>query len=264
MLSKKLKILVTNDDGYRAKGINVIKNLLSAYGDVTVIAPYEPQSGKSASLTLDRPLRLEHLEKSEGVNGNIIDTYTLTGTPADCVKMAMNTFFSLDNKPDILVSGINHGSNASVASLYSGTLGAAAEATVYGIPAMGLSIDTHNPDADFAPVEHYLETIMSKFLEYPPRSGVYLNINFPCIPVAEIKGIRFAKQGSGIWINEYEKRTDPHGKPYYWMCGEFMDTESSETGDHHVVENKYISVVPQMIDTTDYNEMKRMSHDWNL
>lgn len=264
MLNKKLKILVTNDDGYRAKGINVIKKLLSAYGDVTVIAPYEPQSGKSTSLTLDRPLRLEHLEKSEGVNGNCIDTYTLTGTPADCVKMAMNTFFSLDNKPDILVSGINHGSNASVASLYSGTLGAAAEATVYGIPAIGLSIDTHNPNADFAPVEHYLETIISKFMKFPPRSGVYLNINFPDIPVEEIKGIRFAKQGNGIWINEYEKRTDPHGKPYYWMCGEFMDTDSSETGDHHVVENKYISIVPHMIDTTDYNEMKRMSNDWNL
>ncbi len=264
MLNKKLKILVTNDDGYRAKGINVLKDLISAYGDVTVIAPYEPQSGKSSSLTLDRPLRLEYMERKAGLNGNSIDTYTLTGTPADCIKMAMNTVFSRDNKPDILVSGINHGSNASIASLYSGTLGAAAEATVYGVPSIGLSINTHNPNADFSPVEYYLETIISKFIQYPPCEGVYLNVNFPNMPAEEIKGIHFASQGKGMWINEYERRIDPHGKPYYWMAGEFLDTETSRYGDHHVVQNGYISIVPHKVDTTDYNEMERMSRDWNL
>ena len=254
-----MNILVANDDGIRAIGIQKLVRALSQKANIFVCAPEGQRSASGHGITVSQPITVEEMkvECAEIAFG-------ISGTPADCIKMAMNTVFSRDNKPDILVSGINHGSNASIASLYSGTLGAAAEATVYGVPSIGLSINTHNPNADFSPVEYYLETIISKFIQYPPCEGVYLNVNFPNMPAEEIKGIRFASQGKGMWINEYERRIDPHGKPYYWMAGEFLDTETSRYGDHHVVQNGYISIVPHKVDTTDYNEMERMSRDWNL
>ena len=263
MTQKQLQILVTNDDSYLSKGIQTVSDILSQYGNVTVVAPKEVQSGMSAALTLTRPLRLAKEWEKETSNGNYIRVYSFTGTPADCVKIAMNEFF-LEKKPDLLISGINHGSNASVASVYSGTLGATAEGTIYGVPSIGLSIDTHNPDADFSGVEKYLPQILENFLANPPQKGVYLNINFPKGGVESIKGIRFAKQGDGMWIKEFDKRTDPHGREYYWMTGHFLDTETDPAGDHRVVGDGYISIVPHNIDTTNYQEMERLKECWQL
>lgn len=262
MQTKPLEILVTNDDGYRSKGISVLAQLLSFYGNVTVLAPEEVQSGKSAALTMEKPLRLEKISCQIQNNGNSILVYSLNGTPADCVKMAMNKFFD-KRKPDILCSGINHGSNASVASVYSGTLGAAAEGTLYGVPSIGLSIDTHIPSPDFSQIEDYIKEIIEKFISAPPKEGVFLNVNFPAIPKEEIKGITFAKQGNGMWIKEFEQRTDPHGRDYYWMTGEFLDKEENPSGDHKLLKNGYITIVPHNIDNTDYTEIERLGTAWN-
>lgn len=263
MQQKHLEILVTNDDGYHSKGINILANFLTKYGNVTVLAPKEAQSGMSTALTLEKPLRLYKIADQKQDNGNTLAVYALTGTPADCVKMAMNTFFG-DRKPDILVSGINHGSNASIASVYSGTLGATAEGTIYGVPSMGVSLDCHLPDADFSQVEAFMEPIMQNFLVSPPVPGVFLNINFPNLSADKIKGIKFAKQGAGMWIKEFTQRTDPRGREYYWMTGEFIDTEENPIGDHKLLKEGYITIVPHNVDTTNYLEMERLRNNWKL
>ena len=171
-----MRILVTNDDGYATNGIKAIAGLLSKFGKVTIVAPRMAQSGKSASLSLEDPLRMEYAGRTDG-----IETYFCNGTPADCVKLAMNTVF-LDEKPDLLVSGINHGSNASVASIYSGTLGAAMEGTLYDVPSLGFSICSHDHEADLSGVLEYGEKIIRKVIESPMKKDVFMNINFPDCP----------------------------------------------------------------------------------
>ena len=261
------EILVINDDGFRAKGIRVLSRMLREFGNVTVVAPYEAQSGKSASLTLDRPLMIDfpiHEPATETLGS--LRVYTLTGTPVDCAKMGINGFKMEGRMPDLLVSGINHGSNASAASLYSGTLGATAEGTVYDIPSIGLSINTHDEDPDFTGVLFYSRRLVRRVLDEGLRRGIYLNVNFPNLPLEQIRGIRMARQGMGRWINEFDHRVTLRGKHYFWMVGEFEDEEpvGARDADHHVVDAGYISVVPHRIDTTDYEEMERLSGLWNI
>ena len=263
MQKRKLQILVTNDDSYTSQGIELVAEMLSKYGDVTVVAPKYPQSGKSAALTLDAPLRCNKIASfSSNYNTSTI-IYALTGTPADCVKWAAN-FVYATQKPDLVVSGINHGSNTSAAAVYSGTLGAAAEGCLWGVPSVGISIDTHHPAPDFSAVERYLPQIIEKIIANPPAAGIYYNINFPNLPHNQIKGIRAASQGKGRWVKEYEKRTDPKGADYYWMTGNFEDLEDSPAGDHKLVEKGYISIVPHKTDTTDYSAMAELEEKFNL
>ena len=260
-------ILVVNDDGFRAKGIQVLSQMLREFGDVTVVAPYEAQSGKSASLTLDRPLMIEKpVYEPPTETLGFLRIYTLTGSPVDCAKMGINGFKKEGHMPDLLVSGINHGSNASAASLYSGTLGAAAEGTVYGIPSIGLSINTHDENPDFTAVLHYSRRFVRRVLEDGLRQGVYLNINFPNLPLEQIRGIRAARQGRGRWINEFDHRVTLRGKHYFWMVGEFEDEEpvGDPEADHHLLDAGFISVVPHRIDNTDYQEMERLRELWNF
>jgi len=258
-MSTGKKILITNDDGVKSKGISALIEMMRSYGELTVVAPFEAQSGMSAALTIGKPLRLTELRSEEGLK-----IFACSGTPADCVKMAMNQLY-LDEMPDLLVSGINHGSNASIASLYSGTLGAASEGTVYGIPSIGFSLCTHNPSADFSTAVHFGKIILEQFFKEPVRPDIYLNINFPAIKTEEVKGIKFAHQGKGQWIKEFEARTDPYGFNYYWMTGEFYNLEPEETGsDYNAVEEGYVSIVPHKIDTTDYQELKRLESIWKL
>lgn len=261
-----MEILVTNDDGYKALGINLIAGFLRKYGNVTVVAPLEPQSGKSASLTLRQPMYLDKIRDEEGLR-----IYTLTGTPVDCVKMGVKLFVDEGKFPDLLVSGINHGSNASAASLYSGTLGAAAEGTIYGIPSIGLSIDTHDPEPDFGIVLKYGAKILDRAMETGFDNGVYLNVNFPDIPADEAAGIRFARQGRGRWVKEYEDGRDESGRDCFVMVGAFKDLEDDSApccdslcGDHKLVQDKYISIVPHRIDTTDYQEASRLASIWEF
>lgn len=264
MHSLPIKILLTNDDGYFSNGIKTLAKLLVKYGDVLCIAPKEAQSGKSTAITMDIPLRLNLISEEKAENGNKITVYSLNGTPVDCVKLAM-VRFCCEQMPDVVVSGINHGSNASVASIYSGTLGAAIEGTIYGVPSIGFSLDSHDQNADLSPIIKNFDKIFSNFLKFPPAQEIYLNVNFPAIKSEEIKGIKFAAQGRGRWIREFDTMEDPQGKECYWMSGEFMDQEKRDNiGDHKLVKQGYISIVPHKIDSTDYNEISRLKSCWEM
>ncbi|MGM9774258.1 MAG: 5'/3'-nucleotidase SurE [Candidatus Egerieousia sp.] len=264
MKKQKLEILLTNDDGYLSKGFKEAVEICAGFGNVTAIGPKFPQSGKSASLTMGEALWMDKIEERAHSNGNAIRIFYFSGSPADCVKIAMNTEFSLKRKPDILVSGINHGSNASAAAIYSGTLGAAKEAAIYGIPALALSLDCHDENADFAVVRKFAPKIIENFLSAPPKNGIYINVNFPYIPIKEVKGYKFAEQGKGMWIKEFKKYPTPRGGNFYMMFGQFIDCDKKHVGDHTAVSEGYISIVPHNIDTTDRYEKERLANLWKL
>jgi 5'-nucleotidase len=267
-----MHILITNDDGYEAKGIKVLSKIMSRYGEVTVIAPKKHQSGMSMAVSLGFR-QISHKDLGNG-------WHYVDATPASCVKFGLNTMF-LENKPDVVVSGINHGSNAATASCYSGTLGAAEEAALNGIPAIGVSLDTLHPDADFDGVAEYFGDIFEKIMEdYPARYGIYYNVNFPDIPTDQIKGIRTGSQGRGRWIKEFKEWDAGHyakygitpemlgqsshpvleeGEDLYMMVGEFEDDkENPSDADHHLVNDGYISIVAHNVDCTDYEEVIRL------
>lgn len=268
-----MRILITNDDGYQAKGIQVLANIMKKYGEVTVIAPKTHQSGMSMAVSLGFK-QIAHKDLGNG-------WHYVDATPASCVKFGLNTIF-LNQFPDVVVSGINHGSNASTASCYSGTLGAAAEAALNGIHAIGVSLDDFHVDADFTAIEKYFGNIFEKLMsERTGKFGVYYNVNFPSIPVKEIKGIRVGYQGKGRWVREfqewdvkfYEKygltpellgqSSNPvleEGEDLYMMVGDFQDDpRNNSEADHRLVKNGYISVVAHNLDCTDYEETKRLT-----
>ena len=266
-MNRKPEILVTNDDGYLALGINVLADMLRSIGNVTMVAPREPQSGKSVSLTLDKPLMIELIDKEEGTSERgSLRAYSLSGTPADCAKLGVNMFINEGRMPDLLVSGINHGSNASAAAVYSGTLGAAAEGTIYGIPSVGLSIDTHDARPDFEGTLHYGRQVVERVLRDGLKKGIYLNVNVPDIALDQIRGMRMARQGAGRWVREFDHRITLRGKHYFWMVGDFEDQEAvgNPDADHHVVGSGYVAIVPMKVDSTDYEELERLRGNWNL
>ena len=256
----KRHILITNDDGIGAKGVSALIEMARPFGELTVVAPKEAQSGMSSAVTFNTPIRLFECKREEG-----LACYVCTGTPVDCVKIGLNQLFPAQ-MPDLLLSGINHGSNASAAVLYSGTLGAAAEGALYDIPSIGFSLTTHHdPDADFDAAIHYGREILAQYLIHPPARNVYLNINIPDIPKEEVMGIRLARQGKGAWIKEFEKRIDPHGTHYYWLTGEFRNDEPNEPNtDSNLLDQKYITIVPHQIDTTHYAELERLGQLWHF
>ena len=253
-------ILVTNDDGIDAKGLSALVEMLRPYGTITVVAPKEPQSGMSNAITIATPIRFTKCEMGDG-----IASYICTGTPVDCVKIAMSRLF-IDQKPDLLVSGINHGSNASSAVLYSGTLGAAAEGVLYGIPSIGFSLATpHDPDADFSGSIYYGRKILEQYFRFPIAPNVFLNVNFPDVPQEQIRGIHLARQGKGSWIKEFESRVDPHGYPYFWMAGEYRNDEpDAPDTDQNLLDQGYVTIVPHHLDTTHYGELERLLQTWKF
>ena len=267
-----MRILITNDDGYEAKGIKVLAEIMSRFGEVTVIAPKKHQSGMSMALSLGFK-QIAHKDLGDG-------WHYVDATPASCVKFGLNTMF-LNDFPDVVVSGINHGSNASVASCYSGTLGAVEEAALNGIPGIGVSLDTLHPDADFSGVSRYFGEIFEKIMEdYPKKYGVYYNVNFPDVPEDQIKGVRIGTQGKGRWIKEFKEWDLQHyakygitpemlgqssnpvleeGEDLYMMVGEFLDDPTNPAdADHRLVADGYISVVAHNVDCTDYQELERL------
>ncbi len=268
-----MRILLTNDDGYKAKGIQILAEIMKQFGEVTVIAPKHHQSGMSMAVSLGFK-QIAH--KNLGNGWHYVDA-----TPASCVKFGLNTLF-LDNFPDVVVSGINHGSNAATASCYSGTLGAAAEAALNGIPAIGVSLDSLHPDADFSCVKEYFGDIFQKLMDdMPSRHGIYYNVNFPDIPSEKIKGIRTGVQGMGRWVREFKEWDVQHyakygltpemlgqssnpvleeGEDLYMMVGDFEDDpRNADNADHRLIAGGYISIVAHNIDCTDYEETKRMA-----
>lgn len=268
-----MNILITNDDGYQAKGIKVLADIMKQFGDVTVIAPKKHQSGMSMAVSLGFK-QIAHKDLGNG-------WHYVDATPASCVKFGLNTIF-LDKSPDVVVSGINHGSNAATASCYSGTLGAAMEGALNGIPAIGVSLDTLHPDADFSGVVKHFGSIFEKLMkEWPSKHGVYYNVNFPDIPASEIKGVRVGVQGMGRWVREFKEWDLQHyakygitpemlgqssnpvleeGEDLYMMVGDFEDDPCNpENADHLLVSEGYISITPHNVDCTDYEEQKRLS-----
>lgn len=269
-----MRILITNDDGYQAKGIKVLADIMAKYGEVTVIAPKVHQSGMSMAVSLGFK-QIAHKDLGNG-------WHYVDATPASCVKFGLNTMFA-GNFPDVVVSGINHGSNASTASCYSGTLGAAAEAALNGIPAIGVSLCSLHHDADFSAVEKYFGEIFEKLMaNHPKKQGLYYNVNFPDIPVEDIKGAKVGTQGMGKWVREfqewdvkyYEKygftpemlgqSSTPaleEGEDLYMMVGDFEDDDRNpSTADHRLLNEGYISIVAHNIDCTDYAETERLSN----
>lgn len=252
-MSKQKLIFLTNDDSYRSKGFDAAIEVARQFGRVIAIAPDTPQSGMSQAITIHNPLRLRKVREEEGVL-----VYSLNGTPVDCVKMAFDHLFT-EEKVDLVISGINHGSNAAVNVLYSGTMGAAIEAAFYNIPSIGLSLTDHDLDADFEGAIKYgtqiVESVLSSELPLP----LCLNVNIPDIPCSEIKGVRLSRQTRGYWREEFFKRTDPHGRDYFWLTGAFSNAEpEAEDTDEWALANGYVSVVPVQVDLTAYNQMEHL------
>lgn len=247
-------ILVTNDDGYFAPGINSLIEMVRPLGDVVVVAPDTGSSGMSHAITIKLPLRLTQIKKEPGLL-----FYKATGTPVDCVKLAINQV--LNRKPDILVSGINHGSNSSISVIYSGTMGAAIEGCLNGVPSIGFSLCSHSMDADFSLVVKYGVDIVKDVLTRGLPDYTCLNVNFPVIPESEFRGIKVCRQARGVWKEEYEKRVDPHGGTYYWLTGNFISHEEDSTDtDDWALDHNFASIVPVNPDFTDTQNINHLQY----
>ncbi len=247
---KKPTILVTNDDGITAPGIRVLIDVMRTLGDVVVVAPDSPRSGQGHAITVSEPLRLKMLNQEDGYS-----EYSCNGTPVDCVKLG--TQIVLKRKPDLLVSGINHGSNASINVVYSGTMAAVLEAAIDGIPAIGYSLNDYSGKADFSHSVEYVRQIAQGALTEGLPKGVCLNVNFPKIrQEEEIKGVKICRQAMGSWVEEFDERTDPRGRKYYWITGVFSNPDHTDGTDTWALEHNYAAVVPMKFDFTDYEAIK--------
>ena len=248
-MNKERLIFVTNDDGYQAKGFAAAIEVAREFGRVVAVAPAEPQSGRSQAITMYDPLFLEQRRKEDGV-----EVYSLTGTPVDCVKWAFDYLFE-EGAVDLVISGINHGSNSAINVLYSGTMGAAIEGSFYGCPSVGLSLLDHSRDADFTDAKRYSREIIASILqsEEQPRP-LCLNVNVPVVP--QIKGIRVCRQCRGLWREDFFPHVDPNGRQYFWLTGSYTNYEpEAEDTDEWALANGYVSVVPIQIDLTSYRDM---------
>ncbi len=244
-------IFVTNDDGYDAPGIAALIEVASKFGRVVAVAPKEPQSGKSQSITTYSPLYLDTIYKREGV-----ELHALNGTPVDCVKYAID-YLLLGQEIDLVVSGINHGSNAGVNILYSGTMGAAIEGGMYAAPAIGFSHLDHSYEIDFEGAKYYAEQIIEAIMTKEEKELTILNVNIPDLPKDQIKGVKVVRQNRGYWLEEFFARKDPRGKEYYWLTGDFVNIEPEATDtDIAVLNDGYVAVVPVQVDMTDYAKME--------
>ncbi len=253
-MNKERLILVTNDDGYNAPGIEALIKIASKFGRVIGVAPKEPQSGKSHSITTYTPLYLDTIYKKEGV-----ELYALNGTPVDCVKFATDHLL-LGQKIDLILSGINHGSNAAINILYSGTMGAAIEGSFYQAPSIGFSHLAYSEEADLEAACHYAEVIIKRVIEAAPPCPYCLNVNIPDLPLSEIRGIKTARQNRGYWVEEFFARRDPRNKEYYWLTGAFINHEPDATDtDIAALDAGYVSVVPVRVDMTNYDQMQMTS-----
>lgn len=244
-------ILVTNDDGITAPGIRNLVEFMNEIGEVVVVAPNSPQSGKGHAITINSTLTFEEINL-EGPQKD----YSLSGTPVDCVKFALDKI--LTRKPDLVVSGINHGANSSINVIYSGTMSAAVEAGVEGLQAIGFSLLDFSWDANFKEAKTHIQDIVKKVLENPIPKGVVLNVNIPKLNSSEIKGIRVCKQAYAKWEESFDERINPHGKKYYWLTGYFNNMDTSENADEVALSEGYISIVPVKFDLTAYDYLDQL------
>ena len=244
---EKPLILVTNDDGINAPGIRCLIDVMSEIGEVIVVAPDSPQSGMGHAITSSKSSkRLE---------------YSCSGTPADCVKLAVNEL--MPRKPDLCVSGINHGSNSSINVIYSGTMSAAIEAGIEGIPAIGFSLLDYRWSANFSDSKKFIKKITLNALKNKIPKDVVLNVNIPALRESEIKGIKICRQAKSYWLEEFDKRKNPLGQEYYWLTGKFIDKDKGEDTDEWALKNGFISIVPVEFDLTAHSAIKNLNQ-WNF
>ncbi len=252
-MNREPLILVTNDDGYASKGLAAAIEVARPFGRVVVVAPETVQSGMSQAITMNAPLFLRRIREEENLT-----VYAFSGTPVDCVKMAFD-YLLRDERVDLVVSGINHGSNAAVNVLYSGTMGAAIEGSFYGCPAIGLSLTDHAADADFDASVLWGRRIVGQILGADLPRPLCLNVNIPVGRPEAIRGLRVARQTRGFWREEFYRREDPRGREYFWLTGDFVNAEpQAEDTDEWLLAHGYVSVVPVQVDLTDYAQTRRL------
>ena len=251
-------ILITNDDGISAPGLKALIAVMAEIGDIVVVAPDTPQSAMGHAITINSTLYLNKISKE---NDPFLE-YSCSGTPVDCVKLAVNEI--LKRKPDLCVSSVNHGSNSSINVIYSGTMSAAVEAGIEGIPAIGFSLLDYDWNANFDNIKSFIRKISLEVLENGLPEGVVLNVNFPKLEEKEIKGIRICRQAKAIWVEKFDKRKTPQGRDYYWLAGEFVNQDKGEDTDEWALHNGYISVVPVQFDLTAHHAVQQLNTwKWN-
>ncbi|EON79446.1 5-nucleotidase SurE [Lunatimonas lonarensis] len=250
-------ILVSNDDGITSRGIRVLVDIMKDLGDVVVVAPDSPQSGMGHAITIGNTLRLSEEELFQDVVA-----YKSSGTPADCVKLAKH-YVLKDRKPDLVVSGINHGSNTSISVLYSGTMSAAIEGAIEGLPSIGFSLCDYSTKADFSHVEDFVKSIAEQVLYNGIPKGVALNVNFPPKRNEPIKGIKICRQARAKWQEDFDERYDPNGQKYFWMAGNFVNFDKGEDNDEWAIANNFVSVVPCQFDLTAHHAISQINNDWD-
>jgi 5'-nucleotidase len=250
-------ILITNDDGITAPGIRNLVDAVRGLGQIVVVAPDKPQSGMGHAITIGSPLRLHKVDQFEGV-----ESWQCSGTPADCVKLAVDKV--LHRKPDICLSGINHGANHSINVIYSGTMSAAVEAAIESIPSAGFSLLDYSIEADFTAAKKYVRMIAKKMLEHPLDKHMVLNVNIPNVSADLIAGVKVCRQAYAKYEEDFLERTDPHHRRYYWLTGEFKNFDEGTDTDVWALANHYVSVVPVQFDLTHYQLKAQLEKNWNL
>ena len=251
-MSKPL-IFISNDDGITAKGLRTLVEVAKTIGEVVVVAPDKPQSGKGHAVTIKYPLRLTKVDVFDDV-----ESWMCSGTPADCVKMAKDILLK-DRKVDLVLSGINHGANTSINILYSGTMSAAMEGAIEGKKSIGFSLDDFSSEADFTASKYYVEKIIKKVLDYSGENLFLLNVNIPKLDLSDIKGIKICRQAGGKWTEEFSESFDPRGIPYYWLKGRFENLEKDAIDtDLWAIANGYVSVVPSSFDLTKHSHLDKL------
>ncbi len=253
---KKPTILITNDDGITAPGIKNLVEAVKDLGNIIVVAPDKAQSGMGHAITIGQPLRMTRMEMFEG-----IEAWQTSGTPVDCVKLAVDKI--LHGKPDLCLSGINHGANHSINVIYSGTMSAAMEASIESIPSIGFSLLDYSYEADFSAARHYVRKIVSSLLQQKKLDKhLLLNVNIPSLPLELIKGAKVCRQAYAKYEEDFEERKDPHGKQYYWLTGEFINFDKGKDTDVWALEHNYVSVVPVQFDLTNYKLKSELEKNW--
>ena len=252
----ELLILITNDDGYSSKGIKALINAVKNLGKILIVAPDSPQSGMGHAISVNKPIRCYKTNFFDSV-----EAYCCTGTPVDCIKMGL--YLLKDKKPDLILSGINHGSNVSTNILYSGTMSAAVEGALSGIPSVGYSLTDYSDDADFQYSEKIVQIISKKVIKEGLKKGTCLNVNIPNIKENQIKGIKVCRQGRAFWDDTFDHRKDPLGKDYYWLTGSFSSKEQAIDTDINYLENNYVTIVPTQFDMTCHDSVDELKN-WKL
>jgi len=253
---KKPLILITNDDGIHAPGIRFLIETMKPLGDILIVAPDKPQSAMGHAVTIQSPLRLHLLAETSGYR-----EYSCNGTPADCVKLGEKVI--MRGKPDLIVSGINHGSNASINVLYSGTMAAVIEGAMENVPSIGFSLNDYSHAADFSHCGTIITSVASNVLAHGLPDGICLNVNIPAHDGAGLEGIKVTKQAKAFWDENFDERKDPHKRDYYWLRGEFVNLDKTEDNDHWAINNNYVSIVPVQIDLTAHHMISEIKN-WNL